>query len=63
MSIIVIIKRPLPCCKTGAVVSVTSTVNRITCQERKKEKKKGKDHIRIALASYVFPGDEHEKED
>jgi hypothetical protein len=31
MSIIVIISKPLPCCKTGAVVSVTKTVNRITC--------------------------------
>lgn len=30
-SIIVIISRPLPCCSTGAVVSVTKTVIRITC--------------------------------
>lgn len=46
MSIIVIISKPLPCCKNGAVVSVTNTVNRITCYRNKIK-------VRISLVSKV----------
>jgi hypothetical protein len=37
MSIIVIISKPLPCCRKGAVVSVTTTFSRITCYSQKKK--------------------------